>query len=49
MSRILANKIMNRVKEAYERIISEAQYGFRKNRSTADGMYIVIVKNMVVQ
>ena len=41
MSRILAKLITNRFKLAYETNISEAQFGFRQNRSTADGMFIV--------
>ena len=41
MSRIIAKIIMGRLKDAYEKMISEAQYGFRKNRSTTDGMFIV--------
>ena len=41
MSRILAKLITNRFKHAYETNISEAQFGFRQNRSTADGMFIV--------
>ena len=41
MSRILAKIIMNRLKEAYERHISEEQFGFRQNRSTTDGIFII--------
>ena len=41
MSRILAKIIMNRLKDAYEHHISEEQYGFRQNRSTADGIFII--------
>ena len=41
MSRILAKIIMNRLKDAYEHHISEEQYGFRQNRSTTDGIFII--------
>ena len=45
MSRILAKIIMNRLQEGYEKHISEEQYGFRKNRSTADGIFLI--KNII--
>ena len=45
MSRILAKIIMNRLKEAYEKHISEEQFGFRQNRSTTDGIFIL--KNVI--
>ena len=41
MSRILAKIIILRLKEAYEKSISEAQFGFRRNRSTNDGIFVV--------
>ena len=41
MSRILSKIIINRLKDAYERCISDAQFGFRKNRSTTDGIFIL--------
>ena len=41
MSRIVAKIIIARLKEAYETNISEAQFGFRRNRSTTDGIFIV--------
>ncbi len=41
MSRILAKIIMNRLKRGYETHISETQYGFRQNRSTSDGIFVV--------
>lgn len=41
VSRILAKIITNRLKEAYETYISDTQYRFRQNRSTADGIFIV--------
>ena len=49
MSRIIAKIIMGRLKDAYEKMISEAQYWFRKNRSTTNGMFIVrtIFKKML--
>ena len=33
--------IMKRLKEAYEKHIGEEKYGFRRNRSTSDGIFIV--------
>ena len=41
MSRIVAKIIMNRFKKAYEENIGKEQYGFRKNRSTTDGIFIL--------
>ena len=41
MSRILSKIIVERIKDAYEKHISESQFGFRKNRSTADGIFIM--------
>ena len=41
MSRMVAKIIIARLKEAYETNISEAQFGFRRNRSTPDGIFIV--------
>ena len=49
MSRIIAKIFVGRLKDAYEKMISEAQYWFRKNRSTTNGMFIVktIIKKML--
>ena len=41
MSRILAKIIIMILKEAYEKSISEAQFGFCQNRSTNDGIFVV--------
>ena len=41
MSCIIAKIIMSRLKDAYETNISNAQFGFRKNRSTSDGIYVL--------
>ena len=41
MSRILAKIIMNRLKEAYEMNISDYQFGFRRNRSTTDAIFVL--------
>lgn len=41
MSRIIAKVIINRLKEFYEKNLSGAQFGFRSNRSTTDGIFIV--------
>ena len=45
MSRILCKIIIERLKDAYESCISNAQFGFRKNRSTTDGIFIM--KNVI--
>ena len=45
MSRILSKIIVDRLKEAYESCISNAQFGFRKNRSTTDGIFVM--KNII--
>ena len=41
MSRILSKIIIGRIKEAYEKHICEFQFGFRRNRSTSDGIYMM--------
>ena len=41
MSRIIAKLLMNRLKEAYEKQLGKEQYGFRQNRSTSDGIFII--------
>ena len=41
MSRILAKIILKRLKEAYEKNISDAQFGFRRNRSTTDAIFVL--------
>ena len=41
MSRIIAKVILSRFQKAYETHISESQFGFRQNRSTSDGIFIV--------
>ena len=41
MSRIIAKIIINRFKSIYEQQISETQFGFRQNRSTSDGIFIL--------
>ena len=45
MSRILSKIIVGRIKDAYEKHLSETQFGFRKNRSTTDGIFIL--KNVI--
>ena len=45
MSRILSKIIIERLNKAYENNISNSQYGFRKNRSTTDGIFIM--KNVI--
>ena len=45
MSRILSKVIIGRIKDAYEKHISEDQFGFRKDRSTSDGIFIM--KNVI--
>ena len=41
MSRILAKIILKRLKEAYEKNISDEQFGFRRNRSTTDAIFVL--------
>ena len=41
MSRIIAKIIINRFKQVYEQQISETQFGFRQNRSTSDGIFVL--------
>ena len=41
MSRIIAKIVTDRIKSAYEKQLSEAQFGFRANRSTNDGIFIL--------
>ena len=45
MSHILSKIIIGRIKDAYEKHISEFQFGFRRNRSTADGIFMM--KNII--
>ena len=45
MSRILSKIIVGRIKDAYEKHLSETQFGFRKDRSTTDGIFIL--KNVI--
>ena len=45
MSRILSKIITERLSAAYEKHLGEAQFGFRKNRSTTDAMFLM--KNIV--
>ena len=41
MSRILAEIIISQLQKSYEKHISEAQNGFRQNRSTNDAIFVV--------
>ena len=41
LSRIMSKIIMMRIQEAYEKYMGNEQFGFRSNRSTADGIFIV--------
>ncbi len=45
MSRILSKVIIERLKDAYEHNISNSQFGFRKRRSTTDGIFVM--KNVI--
>ena len=38
---ILASLGVNRIRNAYENIISNCQFGFRSNRSTTDAIFIL--------
>ena len=46
MSRIIAKVITERLNNSYEKPISHSQFGFRSNRSTTDGIFIL---NTVVE
>ena len=41
MSRIIAKIILGRLKEAYENHLGESQFGFRKNKSTTDAIFVL--------
>ena len=41
MSRILAKIILGRLKRAYESHLGESQFGFRKNKSTSDAIFVL--------
>ena len=41
LSRLLPRIIIERLRDTYERIIMKTQFGFRKNRSTTDAIFIV--------
>ncbi|KXJ08925.1 hypothetical protein AC249_AIPGENE15244 [Exaiptasia diaphana] len=47
ISKILSRIIVTRLKECYEENISNAQFGFRQDRSTTDGVFIMpqLLKN----
>ena len=40
-SKIILSIIISRIRDTYERIISNCQFGFRSNRSTTDGIFIL--------
>ena len=40
-SKIILAIIISRIRNAYERIISNCQFGFRSNRSTTDAIFIL--------
>ena len=40
-SKILASLVVNRIRNAYENIISNCQFGFRSNQSTTDAIFIL--------
>ena len=40
-SKILASLVISRIRNAYEKIISNCQFGFRSNRSTTDAIFIL--------
>ena len=41
ISRLLPKIILERFRDAYERLLMKNQFGFRKNRSTTDAIFIV--------
>ncbi len=40
-SKVLTSLIISRIRNAYERVISNSQFGFRSNRSTTDAIFIL--------
>ena len=40
-SKIIISIVISRIRDTYERIISNSQFGFRYNRSTTDAIYIL--------
>ena len=45
LSKLVPRIILNRLQDTYEHNISEAQFGFRKGRSTSDAIFII--KNVI--
>ena len=47
ISTILSKIIITRLKECYQENISKAQFGFRRDRSTTDGVFLLrqMIKN----
>ena len=45
LSKLIPRIILNRLLDTYEHNISEAQFGFRKGRSTGDAIFIL--KNII--
>ena len=41
ISRIIAKIVLGRLKEAYESHLGESQFGFRKNKSTTDAIFVL--------
>ena len=41
ISRLLPKIIIERLRDAYEKLLMANQFGFRKNRSTTDAIFIV--------
>ena len=41
LSKVLSGIVVDRIREAYEFILLESQFGFRTNRSTPDAIYIL--------
>ena len=40
-SKIIISIVISRIRDTYERIISNSQFGYRCNRSTTDAIYIL--------
>ena len=40
-SKIIISIVISRIRDTYERIISNSQFGFRCNRATTDAIYIL--------
>ena len=40
-SKIIISVVISRIRDTYEKLISNCQFGFRSNRSTTDAIFIL--------